>query len=446
MRPRRTLLQEVQHRLPEVGELWELLGEPLGSGGYGTAYRCRRKSDGHKFCAKVILLDGQSSRSQRERVRREVNNLVRARNEAIEDARRFAASASTAAGASPSCAITSAPDGAHYIARCESTYTSHCGRMAVIISELARGPSLATFIREQLFDLAPLLEQRERLARMVCRQMLLALAFLERHGIVHGDVKPGNVVLTKCVTKDNVEQIEIRLVDFGLSKDLERDGNTVSAAYGTPAYIPPERLVEGIGTPNTFKSDVWSISHVAYEMVLGEKIEEALRIPTRHSANKNARFHFTEEMLDVLPFEMRWPPRRRGTATGGPPPQADVGGTASPRPTTALPRRLTGEEEPEGAAVCRSRRAVAVSNEFRDFVERTRACESVMGERGVQFDLSQRLSISEALGHPFIAPFFTDFRFVEVGRPTMVGVMPSTAGATGGLDVDNNAPMTQLNV
>jgi len=93
----------------------------------------------------------------------------------------------------------------------------------------------------------------------VASQVLDALAHAHRAGIVHRDVKPANVLL------EDVEQLSVRLLDFGLAQFDGADTLTaVGDVPGTLAYISPERLAGEEASP---ASDVWAVGVLLWEML-----------------------------------------------------------------------------------------------------------------------------------------------------------------------------------
>jgi serine/threonine-protein kinase len=126
------------------------------------------------------------------------------------------------------------------------------GTTAYVVMELLEGPSLA----QRLSDNGPL---AARVALRVCAQVAGALAFAHAHGLVHRDIKPGNVMLTATGAK---------VVDFGVaaatgSPDLADAGGRI---LGTPNYVAPERLRGGPVVP---ASDVYSLGLVFYRLLTG---------------------------------------------------------------------------------------------------------------------------------------------------------------------------------
>ena len=88
-------------------------------------------------------------------------------------------------------------------------------------------------------------------------QVLRALAYLHRLGIVHCDLKPGNIL----VVRD-----QVKVLDFGLSVHREAVERSRHGLSGTLAYMAPETLR---GEPASERSDLYAVGMVAYEMLLG---------------------------------------------------------------------------------------------------------------------------------------------------------------------------------
>ena len=99
------------------------------------------------------------------------------------------------------------------------------------------------------------LEQAVKIAAETCR----GLEFAHSHGIVHRDIKPGNV----CLTEDGT----VKVADFGLAVALDRSRLTTEGMMvGTVAYMPPEQAMGGEVTP---RSDLYSLGAMLYEMITG---------------------------------------------------------------------------------------------------------------------------------------------------------------------------------
>jgi serine/threonine-protein kinase len=90
-----------------------------------------------------------------------------------------------------------------------------------------------------------------------------ALDVAHRRGVIHGDVKPANILITT--------EGKVKLTDFGMARVAKRDTGE-SALLGTPAYWCPEQIM---GRPQDARSDIFSLGAVLYEMVTGSKAFEA---------------------------------------------------------------------------------------------------------------------------------------------------------------------------
>ncbi len=84
-------------------------------------------------------------------------------------------------------------------------------------------------------------------------QMLQALAYLHRRGILHRDLKPANVLVVNA---------QVKLLDFGLTA-VPSDAHQI---VGTPAYMAPELL---LGQPVTAGTDLYAVGVLAYELFVG---------------------------------------------------------------------------------------------------------------------------------------------------------------------------------
>ncbi len=126
--------------------------------------------------------------------------------------------------------------------------------MCFIVMEYIRGESLADLIaREGQLD--------EALALDVLEQAAHGLAVIHRMGLVHRDIKPGNLMLT--------QNGQVKITDFGIAKaaaavPLTRTGMVV----GTAQYVSPEQAQGFTVTP---ASDIYSLSVVGYEMLSGTR-------------------------------------------------------------------------------------------------------------------------------------------------------------------------------
>jgi WD40 repeat protein/serine/threonine protein kinase len=123
---------------------------------------------------------------------------------------------------------------------------------AYLVMRFLRGGSLADAV-----DDAPLEIDR---ATLLIDQMSGALAEAHRQGVVHRDVKPGNILLD--------DEGNAYLADFGIAKDLSSPGMTEPGVVkGSLLYLAPEQIRGEAVTPRT---DVYALGIVLYEVLVGE--------------------------------------------------------------------------------------------------------------------------------------------------------------------------------
>ena len=124
-----------------------------------------------------------------------------------------------------------------------------------LVMELIDGPSLATYCSGTALDSG-------RVARIGI-QVSAALAYAHAAGVVHRDVKPGNVLLAS--------DWSVRLADFGIARlvgDAVRHTRT-GLTIGSPAYLSPEQVRGADVTP---ASDVYSLGLVLLEALIGRPV------------------------------------------------------------------------------------------------------------------------------------------------------------------------------
>lgn len=207
-------------RLPAQGVRGYELKEPLDEGAYGTLYRAVQPAIMREVAVKVIR-------------RQYADNP--------EFIRRFEAEAQTVARLEhphivPLYDYWRDPDGAYLVMR----YM----RGGSLLSALKAGPWSA-----------------ERAAALL-EQLAGSLAYAHYHGVVHRDIKPGNILLDGAGNA--------YLADFGIAKAL-RPGEPLAAEAtitGTLDYVSPEQI---LGEPVTPQSDIYSLGAVLYETLTGEK-------------------------------------------------------------------------------------------------------------------------------------------------------------------------------
>ena len=128
----------------------------------------------------------------------------------------------------------------------ESTY--------FIVMEYVDGEALSSIIRTQ----SPIPAAQ---AASIASDIAKALAYAHRHGVVHRDVKPGNVL----ITADG----QVKVTDFGIARAMGADEQVTQTGLvmGTATYFSPEQA-QGFAVDG--RSDIYSLGVVLYEMVTGK--------------------------------------------------------------------------------------------------------------------------------------------------------------------------------
>jgi serine/threonine protein kinase len=128
-----------------------------------------------------------------------------------------------------------------------------------VVMELVRGGSVEKHCqRGNLLDHAKAVDAIFKCAK--------ALQYMNALGLIHRDIKPANILLT--------ETEDVRLSDLGATL-LHEEGGHLDARVGTPFYMSPEQL---LGRTLDFRSDMFALGIVLYELLTGEKPFDALNV------------------------------------------------------------------------------------------------------------------------------------------------------------------------
>ena len=123
-----------------------------------------------------------------------------------------------------------------------------------IIMEFVDGMSLARIIEE----MGPVPTD---VGVMIALQVANALEYAHTHGMIHRDIKPGNIMVKR--------NGEVKVMDFGIALVKKLESLTMPGTLlGTPSYMSPEQVV---GDPLDVRSDIFSFGIVLYEMFTGMK-------------------------------------------------------------------------------------------------------------------------------------------------------------------------------
>lgn len=223
----------------------------LGAGGMGTVYRARHVALDRPVALKLLRKQHHERWVSRKRFEREARALARLSHPHI---------------------VTVSDCGVE-------------GDIPFLVMELLEGESLDVCLRRGRLPAA--------LAWRLGLSLLDALGFAHESGLVHRDIKPGNVFL-----KHTPRGPHLVLLDFGLAKFVVAGSDaTVTRSgeiFGTPAYMSPEQVT---GEPTDARSDVYAAGLLLYEMVTGQR-------PYRGSESEMLRQQLVEPLpriADVAP-------------------------------------------------------------------------------------------------------------------------------------------------
>lgn len=134
------------------------------------------------------------------------------------------------------------------------TEKTPAGTMPYIVMEYVEGESLREILHQG--DRLPF----ERAVEIVSG-VLEALAYSHKQGIVHRDIKPGNIMITRSG--------DVKVTDFGIARALADAGATLTSTWnivGTAQYLSPEQAT---GTLTDARSDLYSVGCLFYELISG---------------------------------------------------------------------------------------------------------------------------------------------------------------------------------
>jgi serine/threonine-protein kinase len=201
------------------------LGEVLGYGGMAEVHRGRDQRLGRDVAVKVLRADLARDPGFQMRFRREAQNAAALNHPAIVA---VYDTGEEADGATP---------------------------LPYIVMEYVGGRTL----KEVLTEERRLMPER---ALEITADICAALDFSHRNGIVHRDIKPGNVMLTPTGT--------VKVMDFGIARAVTSGTSTMtqtSAVIGTAQYLSPE---QARGESVDARSDVYSTGCLLYELLTGQ--------------------------------------------------------------------------------------------------------------------------------------------------------------------------------
>src|SRR5213080_4774873 len=228
----------------EDGSFWE-----LGRGAFGVTYLAVDKVLRRRVALKVIDVPAaaRGSHTMRERFLREARAAAALRHPNVAAIYQF--------GASPK--------------------RSRC----FYAMELVQGETLEARARRD----APL---NPKLALEIAIQIARALMAAAAQGLIHRDLKPGNVMLTKSDAE--TAELEVKVIDFGLAKAIADAGGEMDLTHGefvgTPNFASPEQFGSG---PIDARSDIYSLGATLWFALTGKTPFAGRNIEEIHRAQQS---------------------------------------------------------------------------------------------------------------------------------------------------------------
>ncbi len=235
-----------------VLDRYEVIDE-LGRGGMAVVYRVRHNTLGSVHALKILTLHGESIRDRLVQEGRVQAGLRHPNIVAVTDV----------------IDVSGSPG---------------------LVMEYIDGPSLEAWLLDHKPDLAT--------AEQLFRGVLAGVRRAHRDGLVHRDLKPGNVLL-----ESTEEGLIPKVADFGLAKALEAGGGMnrtrTGIAMGTPAYMAPEQIRDAKNVDG--RADIFTLGCILYALVVGQAPFEGPDVLSIFNSVCEGRYVSARERVAVSP-------------------------------------------------------------------------------------------------------------------------------------------------
>jgi serine/threonine-protein kinase len=212
----------------------------IGKGGMGSVYLASNLHIAEKVAIKVLNSEFAENPAIRERFKDEAKSLLALNHQNIVKFINF--------------------------------YENEEGQLFIIM-EYVDGITLEGFLNDKN---GLLVEQR---AYPIFEQILDAIGYAHKQGIVHRDIKPANIILSN----DNEGNIVAKILDFGIAKILSEDNEQEKGwVVGTPSYMSPEQVQ---GEEVDKRSDIYSLGVLLHQMLIGRAPYDSTTL-SEHEINK----------------------------------------------------------------------------------------------------------------------------------------------------------------
>uniref|UniRef100_H2Z8H0 non-specific serine/threonine protein kinase n=1 Tax=Ciona savignyi TaxID=51511 RepID=H2Z8H0_CIOSA len=212
--------------LREPAGIFELV-EVVGNGTYGQVYKGRHVKTGQLAAIKVMDV----TEEEEEEIKLEINMLKK-----YSEHRNIAT---------------------YYGAFVKKTAPGHDDQLWLVMEFCGAG-SVTDLVKATKGN-----SLKEDWIAYICREILKGLQHLHKHKVIHRDIKGQNVLLT--------ENADVKLVDFGVSAQLDKTIGRRNTFIGTPYWMAPEVIAceQNASATYDYRSDIWSLGITAIEMAEG---------------------------------------------------------------------------------------------------------------------------------------------------------------------------------
>ena len=207
----------MNHPFSDRIEDYDIL-ERLGEGGFAVVHKAKCRTNGEEVAIKIINIRKMRDKGLLDHVKREAHIHYRLSNPSI-------------------LKMHNIIEDKHNV---------------YLILELCHHGSLSAYLKRTGRKLT------EQEVKRVFAQVVSGVLYLHKHRIMHRDLSPSNLLVTKSM--------DIKISDFGLAVMLEDVGERHFTMCGTPNYIAPEIATQ---VPHGLESDVWSLGCLLYSLLVG---------------------------------------------------------------------------------------------------------------------------------------------------------------------------------
>ncbi|OMJ92616.1 hypothetical protein SteCoe_4626 [Stentor coeruleus] len=237
---------------------YEILG-PLGHGAYSRVYKVKHRASNNEFALKIIEKNKLTVSKLNRRLKNEIT-LQSSLNHPC-------------------------------IVKLYNTFEDE--DLIYLVLELCAGGELYTQIKEE-----GRLQEEE--AKIMCSHIVEGLIYLHSNGILHRDLKLGNLLLSE-------DRTLVKIADFGLAVKLKNSSEERNTLCGTPNYISPEIINR---QPYGLASDMWSLGCIIFACLTGSPPFQSTSIKDTFLKANDLKYslpkHLSAEARDLISKLLTW--------------------------------------------------------------------------------------------------------------------------------------------